>query len=85
VGKLRQVSVGDGYVVQEIQAPHGFVGRTLRDLDIPRRHGVQVIFIRTRTGEGEHLRVPTADDRIEGRDALIVAGPKQAADGLQAL
>jgi len=85
VGKVRQVSVGDGYVVQEIQAPRGFVGRTLRDLDIPRRHGVQVIFIRTHSGDGERLRVPTADDRVSERDALIVAGPKEAADGLQTL
>jgi CIC family chloride channel protein len=85
VGKLRQVPIGDGYVVHELQAPRSFVGRTLRDLDISNRHGVQVIFIRTAAGDGEHLRVPTADDYIGERDHLIVAGPKQAADALEAL
>jgi CBS domain-containing protein len=85
VGKLRQVPIGDGYVVHELQAPRRFVGHTLRDLDLPKRHGVQVIFIRTAAADGEHLRVPTADDRIGERDHLIVAGPKRAADGLEAL
>jgi CIC family chloride channel protein len=85
VGKVRQVSIGDGYVVQEIHAPRRFVGRTLRDLDIRKRHGVQVIFIRTHADDGERLRVPAADDRITDHDELIVAGPKQAADSLDLL
>jgi CIC family chloride channel protein len=85
VGKVRQVSVGDGYVVQEIQAPRRFIGHSLRDLDIPGRYGVQVVFIRTHSENGETLRVPVADDRIAERDALIVAGLKQAADSLQLL
>jgi CIC family chloride channel protein len=85
VGKVRQVSIGEGYVVQEIQAPRRFIGHTLRDLDIRGRYGVQVIFIRTHSDNGERLCVPVADDRIAERDALIVAGPKQAADSLQLL
>lgn len=82
VGKVRQVSIGDGYVVQEIHAPRRFVGFTLRDLDIRRRYGVQVIFIRTHDDNGERLRVPAADDRITDQDDLIVAGPKRAADAI---
>lgn len=82
VGKVRQVSIGEGYVVQEVEAPRGFVGRTLRDLDIRSRHGVQVIFVRT---GGTEVRVPTADECIGERDALIVAGPRQAVDSLAAL
>jgi predicted transcriptional regulator len=85
VSKGRQVAIGDGYVVQEIAAPRCFVGRTLRELDIRGRHAVQVMFIRTPVSDGAGLRVPTADDRIAERDALIVAGPKQAADALEAL
>jgi CIC family chloride channel protein len=85
VGKVRQVSVGDGYVVQEIQAPRRFIGRTLRALDVRGRYGVQVIFIRSPARNAEGLRVPTADDCINEGDRLIVAGPKAAADGLQLL
>ena len=82
VGKVRQVSIGDGFVVQEIHAPRAFVGRTLRDLGVGSRHGVQVIFVRT---GGTQVRVPTADECIGERDALIVAGPKHAVDSLEAL
>ena len=87
VAKVRQVEVGDGYVVQEIPVARSFVGRTLRELDFRARYGVQVIFIRTQTKEDgtTHLHIPTADDRVGEADALIIAGPKEAADKLEAL
>jgi CIC family chloride channel protein len=81
VGRLRQVEIGDGYVVQEIPAPRSFVGRTLRELDVRARHGVQVLFLRSRA-DGAGLRVPTPDETIGPEDALIVAGPRTAADAL---
>ncbi len=87
LGKVRQVPVGDGYVVQEIVAPRSFVGRTLRELDVRVRYGVQVIFIRTRESPDgtSNLNVPTAESRVRAMDTLLVAGPKQAADALQTL
>jgi len=83
VGKVKQVEIGDGYVVQEVISPREFFGRTLRHLDLRARMGVQVIFIRSqRNGPGASWRVPSPDDRIGEGDVLIVAGPKQAADEL---
>ncbi|MGE0825736.1 MAG: chloride channel protein [Candidatus Binatia bacterium] len=86
VGKVRQVDVGDGYVVQEIPTPRAFVGHTLRELDFRARYGVQVIFIRTRANgdQNTHLRVPTADDQVSEADTLIIAGHKSVVDRLQA-
>lgn len=87
VGKVRQVEIGDGYVVEEIPAPRAFLGHTLREVDLRARYGVQVIFIRVRrTGDSiRHLRVPTGEDRVNEGDALIIAGPKEAADTLATL
>lgn len=86
VGKVRQVEIGDGYVVQETVSPRVFFGRTLRELELRARYGVQVVFIRSqRNGDGAHWRVPSADDRVDEGDLLIVAGPKEAADRLGAL
>ncbi len=83
VGRVRQVAMGDGYVVQQIAAPRAFVGKTLREIDLRARYGVQVVFLlRTEDGGGSHLRVPTPDDRIGHSDAMIVAGRKDAADAL---
>lgn len=87
VSKVRQVEVGDGYVVQEILAPRSFVGKTLRALDIRARYGVQVIFMRApaASGNGTSLFVPDPDRRVGGLDTLLIAGPKAAVDGLEVL
>ena len=87
VGRVHQVHIGDGYVIQEIPAPRSFPGYTLRELAVGARYGVQVIFIRTRYGAdgARQLTVPTADTRVHEGDTLIVAGRKDAADRLEAL
>jgi CIC family chloride channel protein len=86
VGKVRQVDIGDGYVVQEIPTPRSLVGHSLREFDFRARYGVQVIFIRTRAGNNQnaHLRVPTADDPVGEADTLIIAGQKAMVDRLEA-
>ncbi len=69
-----------------MRAPRTFIGRALRDLDLPARYGVHVIFIRSGLGsDGAHLRVPTADDRVREGDSLIVAGSKQTIGRLERL
>lgn len=86
VGKGHKIDVGDGYVVEEIRAPRTLVDRAMRELDLPGRYGIQVIFIRSRTGRnGAHLRVAGADDRVRTDDSLVVAGPKQAIGKLERL
>jgi CIC family chloride channel protein len=86
VGKGRKVDVGDGYVVEEVRAPRTFLGRALRELDLPGRYGIHVIFIRSGLGpDGAHLRVASADDRVQEGDSLIVAGPKQSTARLERL
>jgi uncharacterized protein with PhoU and TrkA domain len=87
VGKVRQVDIGDGHVIQEIPAPYSFFDRTLKELAVGSHHGVQVIFLRTRdtdSGKGQ-LAVPQAGTRIREGDTLIVAGKKTAVDTIAAL
>jgi len=83
-GRVRQVELGGGYVVQELDAPLRFHGRTLRELDVRVRHGVQVVLIRSPLERDPALRVrvPSSTDRIREGDALIVAGAKDAVDAL---
>jgi CIC family chloride channel protein len=87
VGKVRQVDIGDGYVIQEVMAPYSLSDRTLEELAVGAQHGVQVIFLRSRhatSGAGK-LSVPRAGTHIREGDTLIVAGPKVAVDALAAL
>jgi uncharacterized protein with PhoU and TrkA domain len=86
-GRVRQVALGGGYVVQEIDAPLAFHGRSLRELAVRERHGVQVVLLRSAADPdpARRVRVPTGAERVREGDTLVVAGPKQAVDALQQL
>ncbi len=83
--KVHHVELGDGYVVQEVQAPPAFFGRTMRELDIRAAHGVHVLMIRSRVGADAPLRVPGPDDPIREGDTLVVVGTERAVGGLESL
>jgi CIC family chloride channel protein len=83
-GRVRQVALGGDYVVQEIDAPLAFRGRSLRELELGSRHGIHVVLIRTASDPdpARRVRVPTPTERIREGDTLVVAGPKKAVDAL---
>ncbi len=84
--KGQQVELGDGYVLQEIQPPARFFGRTLRELDLGRRTGVHVILLRKRGADGRReVSVPTAEDRIDEGDRLVVAGTRAAVESVDVI
>ena len=85
--KGQQVDLGGGYTLQEIQPPPHFFGKTIRELDIAANTGVQIVLHRLRapSDEGPNIRVPTADDRIDEGDRLVVAGTRQAVESLDAV
>jgi len=83
----QQVELGGGFVLQEIQPPPRFFGKTIRELAIGHSYGVQVVLLRKRASGGgtAGVRVPTADDRIDEGDRLVVAGTKHAVEGLDVI
>ncbi|MBW2313119.1 MAG: chloride channel protein [Deltaproteobacteria bacterium] len=81
--KVKSVELGGGFVLQELQAPASFHGKSLADLDVARRSGVQVLLVR-RHGE-TNPRVPRAFDRFEAGDRLVVAGTVEAVESLHQL
>lgn len=83
--RVRAVDLGGGYEVRDFHAPHRFVGRTLRELEIRERSGVQVLLVRRSAAQpGEALlRVPGPEDRIEAGDVLVVAGTAASLDALE--
>lgn len=86
-GRVRQVSLGGGYVVQEIDAPLAFHGSSLRELEVRTRHGVQVVLIRSPADPdaARRVRVPGSSEQLRAGDTLVVTGPKEAVDALQQL
>jgi CIC family chloride channel protein len=82
--KGQQVELGGGYVLQEVQSPPRYFGRSIRELDIGAKTGVQVVLIRKRKTLDDRpaVRVPSADDAIDEGDRLVIAGTKAAIEAL---
>ncbi len=79
----KTVELVDGYRMIEVKAPWDFRGKTIRELDISHRYGVQVILIRKKGNNGEKGKktngteihfVPRGDDVIEEDDVLVLVG-----------
>jgi CIC family chloride channel protein len=85
-GAGQTVELGDGYQLREIMAPPHVTGRTLRQLTLRERVGVQVLLVRSKRAEGgSQLRVPHGEDVLVEGDTVIVAGTREALDMLDAL
>jgi trk system potassium uptake protein len=70
---LNFVELGPGFSVQEMAVPSSWVGKSLRELGLPRRRGISVVavhdFIR-----GRIHAVPDPDAPLKESDTLLVAG-----------
>ena len=79
--RMESVDVMDGYGIIEVEAPHDFTGKPLRELDLRNRFGVTILAIkRSEPGEGApQLRVwvPESNDRIEDGDVLVLLGEQE--------
>ena len=69
---LDYLSLAPGYRVMEIHAPESLHGRSLKQLDLGSRLGLNVVAVR---GPTEVEVPPRPDRRIEPGDVLVVVGP----------
>jgi CIC family chloride channel protein len=83
----QQVDLGGGFVLQEIQPPPRFFGKSLGELDVRAKTGVHVVLLRKRGTQTARptIRVPTADDVVEEGDRLVVSGTKAAVEALDVI
>ncbi|MEZ5330733.1 MAG: TrkA family potassium uptake protein [Thermoanaerobaculia bacterium] len=70
---LNYVELGAGLSAQEMAVPAGWVGKTLRELELPRRFGVTVVALRDWLN-GTTITAPDPDKPLTDADALLVAG-----------
>jgi trk system potassium uptake protein TrkA len=71
---LNYVELGPGFSAQEMAVPASWVGRTLRQLELPRRFNVAVVAVRDVLAD-RYTPVPDPDAALKESDALLVAGP----------
>jgi CBS domain-containing protein len=72
-----QIVLGDGYSMTQLEAPPELVGRSLKELDLRARMGIEVLLIHRKAGkDGKHRKalVPGPDTVMETGDALVVLG-----------
>lgn len=78
-GIRNYLEVAEGVSIVEVEAPPSFHGKTVVELDMRRKHEVNLVAVRRRHGEGPDAReevnpVPSPDEKIRPGDVLAVAG-----------
>lgn len=70
---MEYIPLGRGYSIQELAIPDDWLGRSLRELALPREHGIQVVALfDVLTSELDV--VPAPDRRLKESDMAIVVG-----------
>lgn len=70
---LQYIQLGANFSVQEMAVPDNWVGRSLRELELPRRFGISVVTVHDVLTD-EMVSVPDPDAPLKESDTLIVAG-----------
>ena len=70
---LNYVKLGADFSIQEMAVPDAWVGRSLRELELPRRYRISVIAVHDVLTD-EMLPVPEPDAPLKESDTLLVAG-----------
>lgn len=70
---LNFVELGPGFAAQEMAVPEQWIGKALRDLELPRRFGISVIALHDVLAE-RYDAIPDADAKLKDSDTLILAG-----------
>jgi CIC family chloride channel protein len=71
----REVHFIEGYSMTEIPVPPSFVGKSIKELNIRAEYGVDILLIRTNTGEGSKIKsMPSADYVFSYDDSIVISG-----------
>jgi trk system potassium uptake protein TrkA len=71
---IDQIPLGDDLLVAESQVPPLMVGRTLTQLKLPQRFGIQILAVRQATDGRDALLMPDAQRRFSAADTLVLVG-----------
>ncbi len=73
---VSEAPLGGGLHLSEIVVPETIVGRTLQDLELPRRHGITVVAVR---GDADgSVRTPVPSEPLEKDQRLLVVSNESA-------
>ena len=79
---LDYIELSPDYGILEVPAPKTWVGKTLKELNVRAKMGVNIIAVES----GEKTNVsPAADYRIQSGDVMVVLGDNMALEAVQKL
>lgn len=81
---LEYLPLISGFGIQEIAPPEKFIGKSLKDLDLRNKYGIQVIAIKELIPEKTSF-VPKSDFVIKDSDILIIMGEEKQLEKLNKL
>lgn len=81
----RMVELPSGHVLQAVEVPTPFVGKSLRDLGLRQARNLHVVGIRFRADGGVVRAAPDPGRPLEEDCVLVVEGPKSSVDWLKAI
>lgn len=70
---LDYIQLGQGFSVRELAVPDAWIGRSLRDLELPRQHRVSVLAVHDVLNDSI-TPVPDPDAPLKESDTIFVAG-----------
>ena len=79
---LDYIELSDAYGIIEVPAPISWIGKSLKDLNVRAKLGVNIIAVESDKGTNVS---PAADYRIEEKDILVVLGENYALEAVQKL
>ena len=76
-GVKEYLDLGEDEAIVELEVPKKWVGKTLADLQLPRRTGLTVLVLRARGKKGT---IPSGDAVLQEGDVLVLGGSKEDID-----
>jgi len=79
---LDYLPLSEGVSIMELVPLHSFIGKTIMDIQLRNKFGVQIIAIKELVPERMNL-IPSADTVIKESDILVLIGPDEAMKKLE--
>jgi len=80
LGLVREIQISDRFRLIELEVPASYVGKSLEELGLPARHGVQVLLVRRRhrPEAAADAVLPSADLVLKTGDRMLLGGAPEA-------
>ena len=69
-----QVRFMEGYSITEVAAPASFIGKSIKELEIRKKYGVDILSIKSAVEDEEIKVIPAANHVFAKGEIMIVAG-----------